>query len=115
MFSLKAYREFFQECDRRIVAGFEYSIMHTHSANAKLVTGLLEIPELAAIQVLLDPTGPSVAQMLPLFERVQDSGKALLITHELSDDALTPLLSKLSPRGLALERMVSENQKEVSA
>ena len=115
LFSLKAYREFFQECDRRIVSNFQYAILHTHSANSKLVTGLLEIPELAAIQVSLDPTGPSVAQMLPILKRVQDAGKGLVITHELSDDALTPLLNELSPRGLALERMISVGSKEKSA
>ncbi len=107
LFSPQAYREFFQECDRRIAASFDFSILHTHSANWKLVAGLLEIPELSAVQVIFDPSGPSVAEMLPILKRVQECGKALLITHELSDEGLAPLLNELSPRGLAFERMIS--------
>ncbi len=107
LFSPGAYREFFQECDRRIASSFDYTILHTHSANSKLIDGLLEIQELGAIQVSLDPTGPSLDQMLPLFKRIQAAGKGLLVTHELSAAALAPLLDGLEPRGLALERMQS--------
>jgi hypothetical protein len=107
LFSLKLYREFFQECDRRIASSFEHALIHTHSADHKLIAALLEIAELSAIQVILDPAGPSVEEMVPILQRIQAAGKALLITHELSDGTLNSLLDELSPRGLAVERMVS--------
>ncbi len=115
LFSPRAYSEFFQESDRRIASSFDFSILHTHSANWKLVTSLLEIPELSAVQMIFDPSGPSVAEMLPVLKRVQECGKALLITHELSDVGLAPLLNELSPRGLAFERMISVGSKDKSS
>jgi hypothetical protein len=107
LFSPQVYRTFFQECDRRIASSFEYALMHTHSANHKLVTRLLEIDELHALQVLLDPNGPSLDEMVRLLQKIQVRGKALLITHELPDDVLASVVHQLSPRGLALERMIS--------
>ncbi|MEW5717457.1 MAG: hypothetical protein AB1817_02405 [Chloroflexota bacterium] len=107
LFSSRLYREFFQECDRRIAASFDYALIHTHSANHRLIAALLEIPELPAIQVILDPTGPSFVEMIPILQKIQSAGKALLITHELADETLNSLLNNLSPRGLAVERMIS--------
>ena len=107
LFSRKAYRNFIRECDQRIAASFDYALIHTHSADCKVIPDLLEIGELPAIQVLIDPSGPSVADLLPVFQQVQAAGKALLITHELTEDELQPILQSLSPDGLALERMRS--------
>jgi hypothetical protein len=107
LFSPLFYEKIFQDSDRRIVSQFEYSVIHTHSDNHKLIPSLLEIKELSAIQVLLDPTGPPVEKMLPILKTIQDAGKALLITHELGDAAVKQLVSALSPCGLALERMIS--------
>jgi hypothetical protein len=107
LFSPKLYREFFQGCDRRIAASFDYALIHTHSATHKLINDLLSINELPAIQVILDPTGPTIKEMVPLLQKIQAAGKALLITHELTDDHLNTLLGELSPRGLAVERMIS--------
>lgn len=107
LFSLAAYKKYFQACDRRIVSNFAYAIMHTHSANHKLIPALLEIQELSALQVSLDPTGPPLEKMLPLLQTIQSAGKALLITHELDDLAVQQIVGALSPRGLVLERMIS--------
>lgn len=107
LFSAKLYREFFQEWDRRIASSFDYTLIHTHSANHKLIADLLQIEELDAIQVSLDPNGPSAEEMVPVLQKIQAAGKALLITHELSDNILDFLLHALSPRGLAVERMIS--------
>jgi hypothetical protein len=107
LFSSKLYREFFMECDRRIASSFDYAIIHTHSANHKLIADLMKIDELPAIQVILDPSGPSVAEMVAILRGIQSAGKALLITHELADEDLNSLLRELSPRGLAVERMLS--------
>jgi hypothetical protein len=107
LFSTAVYREFFRECDRRIAAAFDYALIHTHSADYRLIPELLTIDELPAIQVILDPGGPSLATMIPILQQVQAEGKALLITHELAPPELEPLLAALSPQGLALERMIS--------
>jgi len=106
LFSPAVYREFIRPCDQRIAASFAYTLIHTHSADCKLIPEVLAIPELAAVQVLLDPSGPPWEHLVPLLRQVQRS-KALLITHELPPAALEALAATLSPRGLALERMIS--------
>ena len=76
-------------------------MIHTHSADKKLIDDLLDIDELPAVQCLIDPNGPSVDELIPVFQQVQAAGKALLITHELDDALLGPILDRLSPIGLA--------------
>lgn len=107
LFSLDFYREFFQPFDRQIAAAFEYSILHTHSVNCKLLSAVAEMPELSAVQVSLDPSGPSLEKMIPHLRQVQAAGKPLLITHELPDADAAQITLALSPCGLALERMIS--------
>ncbi len=105
LISPEMYRDFFMEADRRIFNAFEFSLIHTHSANKKIIPMLVEIPELTGIQVLLDAMGPSVREMVDSLRMIQEAGKALLISHELSDGDVEYLKRKLSPSGLALERM----------
>jgi hypothetical protein len=107
LFSRRVYRDFIRECDRRIASSFDYAMIHTHSADCKIIPDLTEIEELPSIQVLVDPSGPTVDELIPVFQQIQAAGKALLITHELTDDEMEPILEALSPRGLALERMRS--------
>jgi hypothetical protein len=105
LISPEMYRDYFLDSDRKIFGAFEYSLIHTHSANRKIVPMLVQIPELKGIQILQDTMGPSVVEMIDVFRLVQDSGKALLITHELSDEDVRYLKNTLSPAGLAIERM----------
>ena len=108
LFSLKAYREFFQECDRRIAASFDYALIHTHSANHKLIHGTCYHPRTPGNSSILDPTGPAhKGNGSTTCKRFKAADKALLITHELRTNHLNALLDELSPRGLAVERMIS--------
>jgi hypothetical protein len=107
LFSNRIYEDFFFASDERIVSNFDFSIMHTHSGDLKLVDSLLSMDGLSAVQVLIDPSGPELTRILPELARVQDSGKALLVTHELPEREVDLLVNSLSPKGLAIERMRS--------
>jgi hypothetical protein len=108
-FSPRMYRDFVVEIDRRIASQFEYVIMEVHSGAAHILPVLVEEPELDAIAVALDPppAGPSLAQMLPSFEMVQQAGKSLFVHAEITQSELDAILETLSPVGLAVE-LVSE-------
>jgi len=106
-FSSETYREFIREYDCRIASSFEYSLMHTHSGDCKFIEDLLDMEELPAIQVTIDPNGPPYTELIPLLKRTQEAGKALIVTHELEKKDVDVLAEELYPSGLALERMIS--------
>jgi hypothetical protein len=110
--SQKTYREFLFEIDRRIAGAFEYSIMHTHSGSHHILPVLVEVPELRAIEVSLDPEpyGPPPLELLADFEMVQRAGKSLLISGPMKRVELGVLLERLSPMGLGIRAgIVEEN------
>jgi len=98
------YREFLFEVDRMIAGAFEYPIMHTHSGSHHILPVIMDIPELRAIEVSLDPApyGPSPLDLLPEFEEVQRAGKSLLISGPMRQVELRVLLERLSPVGLGI-------------
>ena len=102
--SPRTYRDFVVEIDRRIASQFEYVIMETHSGAAHILPVLVEEPELDAIAVALDPppAGPSLAELLPSFEMVQQAGKSLFVHAEMRQSELDAILETLSPVGLAI-------------
>jgi hypothetical protein len=101
------FRDFFLEADRRIFAAFDFSLIHTHSVNYKILPFLSGLSELSGLQVLIDPMGPPIEDLIGPLKAVQDAGKPLLITHELAEADLVLLKRGLAPRGLAFERMIA--------
>ena len=96
------YRDTIAPVDRRIWRRFEYSMIHTHSvALGIMLDGLLSAEELRGIESMVDPNGPPVEEMLPLWKSIQKAGKALLICSELVPEVIGDVTKQLQPRGLA--------------
>jgi hypothetical protein len=98
------YRKFLLPCDRRIAEGFEYSMIHLHSAALHVVDELLEVGPLAAIQVAFDPSGPSIEQLMPVFARIMER-KPLVILGVMGDLApgnIDQIINSLPAEGLCL-------------
>lgn len=104
LLSPELYREFLVGCDERICASFDYPLMHTHSGFIGMVAPvLLQVRGLRAVQVSLDwPAGPGVAELLPVFQQLNEQ-LPLIITGGLTQTELDLLLKHLSPRGLCLQ------------
>lgn len=96
------YREVFWECDCAIANAFPYSLLHLHSASLRMLTPVLEIPSLTAVNVVVDPLGPTLAALLPDLRRVQAAGKALHLHGDLSAEDVQRVRSTLSADGLCL-------------
>ena len=96
------YREFFLPYNRMIADQFPFGFLHRHSTSCQHLTALLELGPGWAIEVTMDPTGPSVAETLPLFQRIQEAGRPLIV-FGLNDAAqVAQLVAGLSPRGLCV-------------
>ncbi len=102
--SPRMYRSFMFEIDRRISAQFEYPIIHTHSGSAHILPVLAQVPELRAIEVVLDPApyGPPPLTLMPHLQTIQAANKSLLINGPMRRSDLDAILENLSPAGLCI-------------
>jgi hypothetical protein len=96
------WRAFSLEPARRLARCMPRTGIHLHGQALYTVDDLLEIPELAVIEVNLDDVGPRIAQMLPVFQRIA-AHKRLFVWGALTDDDLCLLREGLPAAGLALQ------------
>ena len=93
---------------RRIFEAFPNSIIHVHSGSLHIVDELLSEPHLTAIQVSRDwPAGPQIDELIPIFQKIL-TAKPLVITGPVSRRDLDSLKTRLSPRGLCLDVLITD-------
>ena len=104
LLSPKTYRDYIAPLDQKMARQFDYSIIHLHSGQLQMLPVMLEIPELTAVQIVIDPPpyGPPAGALVSKFRAVQDAGKSLLVTGPVTQSELDVVLAELSPVGLAL-------------
>jgi|GEM_PF-1358639 len=108
--SRRTFEEFIMPSMRRVLNSFPYQIVHTHSGGWRLAEWLLEIDELKAIEVSMDPGGPTVEQLIPLWSRILQK-KSLILIGPLTQRQVDLLISSLPPCGLFLDNeIVSEEE-----
>lgn len=101
--SPRQYREFFLPLDRRLARLADVTWMHVHAGALHLVDEVLQPDEIRGIQVVYDGVvSPSLADTLPVLQRVQARGRCLIL-RKYSPADLLRLLPHLSPRRLALD------------
>ncbi len=102
MISSDLYREFFLPYNQMMVNAFPYGYVHRHSASAHNLLALLDLETTWAIEVTMDPGGPTVPEMLPLFRRIQEKGRPLIVFGLDEERDVAALVAGLSPRGLCV-------------
>lgn len=95
------YREVMAPADRMMTQAWKCATFHMHSAGLQLVDEIVSFLEGRALNVVFDPVGPSVTQLLPLLGRLQSSGVPLHLLAFASEDARC-IVDNLGPRGLAI-------------
>ena len=100
--SKKAFFEFLMPCAKRIVDATDYQVFNTHSGAPQLGQWLTELEGLKAVEVTLDPYGPSVTESIPFWNRILEK-KPLIISAKLTEEQLKLLVSNLQPNGLVLD------------
>jgi len=76
--------------------------IHRHSVSVHNLTALLDLDTSWAIEVTMDPGGPSVTGMLPSFRQIQEAGRPLIVFGLNEEEELAELIAGLSPRGLCI-------------
>ncbi len=97
--SLETHRRFVVPVHRRVGARFPYTVVHLHSAQLHTVENLLDLPEVAAIQVTPD-FGEDMRPRIPVLRRILDA-KPLLVHGVMAPEVIDALRSELPARGLA--------------
>ena len=103
--SAEHYAEWFMPYDVRICESVDFSIIHLHSNSLHTVDKLLGLEKPHAIQVTLDiePSGPPLAQVLPILRRIL-SVKPLILEGHMTDDEVRLIGEELPSDGLSLTR-----------
>ncbi|MCP5110548.1 MAG: hypothetical protein GY953_06900 [bacterium] len=114
VYSPELYRRFVQPVDRMLARRFANSFIHLHSTSMFLLDAFLEIEEIQCYEINQDAIGPTVAEMLPYFERVQHARRPLFIRGSFTPEEMRMLMDSLDPRGLFLNILV-KNMPEVEA
>ena len=114
LLSPRLYQDFLVPLEDAILRCFDRTMIHVHSGTLPIMMdGLLALGSLHAVEVLLDPGGKPLSDLLPLFRRIQ-ARKALLICGDMSLADLRLLRQALSPAGLCLlPKVNSEDEADV--
>jgi hypothetical protein len=111
MLSPADYRRWDVPRQRRLSREFDYSIFHLHSGCLHVLDGLLDMPELDAVEVSLDPwpSGPHPGDTIPALARIQAAGKAVVVHGgPVAPEDYELMRASLSPVGLALDVGIGE-------
>jgi len=87
---------------------FPYGMVHRHSASKHNLADLLELDRNWLIQVTMDPMGPRLAEIMPVFHLLQEAGRPFIVaipTDGVAEDPAGQIIQmarELSPRGLCI-------------
>lgn len=109
MLSPRAFERFLLPCIDQASHAVNYAWMHTHSSYLHILEPLLQLDSLKAIQVTVDYAGPSIAELLAPFRRIQ-SYKPLIVSGHLSAEDMRCLVRGLAPEGLYVLSLVDSTE-----
>ena len=100
--SKKHFDEFLREPAEQICGGYDYTFMHLHPNSFFHLDGILSLKGLRAVQINKDVSGPTVEQMIPVFRKVLEAGKRLIVWGNLTEEEIRLVMRKLPHMGLFL-------------
>ena len=108
------YRRVMRSADERMAGGWDPAIFHLHSAGLHVLDDVLDVLHGRALNVDLDPSGPSIEEVVTVLRRVQARRVPL---HVLAFDReqARGLAALLSPEGLAITYQPLDPQAERTA
>ncbi len=98
--SPRHFRDIFMPSYRKLIRHFDTATIHFHSSARQHAQTLLEIEELAAIEWAMDPTGPTLEDMIPVFAQILQSKCVILMN--INPTEVPILLDRLPNEGLCI-------------
>ncbi|MCL2058130.1 MAG: hypothetical protein FWH01_03590 [Oscillospiraceae bacterium] len=98
----KQMNDFVVPIHNRMCAQFDYNSVHTHPTSYHAMQEQLSVEGLQLVQVQKDEGDPPIYNCIDIFRSVQEAGKCLLITADLTYGEIAALIDALDIRGLYL-------------
>lgn len=95
------FRYLFVPAYQKLLKCFDTTTIHFHSCAFQHVDALMEIEELDAIEWGMDPTGPTLEDMIPVFNQILEK-KCVILMNIRADEEVKMLLDKLPHEGLCI-------------
>ena len=104
------FEEFILPSVTKVAKAFDYEVFHTHSGFPNLAQWLAYVDDVECIEVVLDPTGPTIPESIDHWNRILEK-KPLVVVGPVTNKQLDMMVSQLSPCGLWLDiELVAEDQ-----
>jgi hypothetical protein len=84
-----------------VVDAFDFHVLHTHTYG-HLAEWALDLARLRAIEMTIDPTGPSIDELIPRLRAIV-ARKPLILLGVLTERQVALLTTSLPPGGLMLD------------
>ena len=102
------YNAFIRGMDEEICRNYDYTAIHLHPVSLHILDSLLRLDGLKAIEVNKDVGGPSIEEMLPVFRRILEAGKRLVLWGSLDEADLSILQKELPGRPIFLSIVIAD-------
>jgi hypothetical protein len=99
--SYPIFREFLLPSVSAVVDAFDFHVLHTHSYG-HLAEWALDIPRLGAIEMTIDPTGPSIEDLIPRLQAIA-ARKPLILLGVATEKQVSLLTTSLPPGAVVLD------------
>ena len=96
------YRDFLLEPEKRICSGYKHTMVHMHPNSFFVLDDLLRNENLKVVEINKDVGGPGISEMLPVFKKVLDAKKSVMIWGDLAEDELKLVYDSLPNEGIFL-------------
>ena len=95
------FREFLQPSMQRVLDRFDANIVHTHSGG-DLPEWIVDMPGLTAIEMGLDPSGPTVEELIPRLNRLLER-VPMIFVGSVRESELAMLKERVRPGGFWID------------
>jgi hypothetical protein len=99
--SYPVFKEFLLPSMQAVLDAFDFHVLHTHSYG-NLAEWALDLPRLGAIEMTIDPTGPTVEALIPRLQAIT-AKKPLIVLGLLTEHEVSLLTTNLPPGALMLD------------
>ena len=110
LLSPELFDQMLRPCGESICSGYDYTAIHLHPSSFFIVDELLKMDELKVIQITKDVGGPTVAEMLPVLQRIVEK-KNLILWGDFDEADLKSARDELPTRGVCIHFVTSGVEK----
>ena len=106
------FEDFLVETSERILAGYDYTMMHLHSNGLQHLDRICGLKGLTAVQLNKDLMGPPIRDMVPACRQILEAGKRVFLgMSEMSREDIDAVYEGLPHRGIVLN-IVPKDRKD---